>query len=268
MIGRKAAIGMALLCALVFCAFSASSASAIAGTTSFTCVKVEVGAQFKDAHCKESGTGAGFAHKEIAENTTTKTHITNEKTNATTTEHTVLALKAEKQPLVGETEITCTKVLGHGDLTNTKNAVTKEHTITGSKITLHYRECKFVKPGFCKVKGGTILAEKIRATTAGQGDSIKFEPEEGTTFVTIEAEGFGCPAKLPVEGTVTAKTNGATIEFDHTEITGAKSLTVNKQPAGLSGKATVRSAETTKEKPATDVYEETGTPISTTTVTT
>jgi hypothetical protein len=268
MIGRKAAVGMALLCALVFCAFSASSASAVTkGTTAFTCAPdpEKVGAGFKDAHCKEPvASGRSFKHDPIAEEKSTDTHVTNEKTNAGTTASTILSLKAREQPLVGETEITCTKVNGHGFLTNDKDPVTGEHTIHGTKGTLHYTGCKFVKPNFCKVKNETILAEGLTATSAKEEDNLLVKPEVGKTFTTIEAEGFGCPAKLPVEGEVTVQENGATIEYGETKITESKKLTVNEKPAGIEGKVTVRSAETTTK--VTDAYKETGTPISSTTV--
>jgi hypothetical protein len=266
MIGRKASVGMALLWALVFCAFSASSAWAIKGTTAFTCVaNVEKVAGFEDEHCtKTQASPAKFKHVAIAENTTTKTHITNERTNATTTGPTVWSLTAKEQPLVGEAEIQCKKVLGHGELTNDKNETTKEHTIHVTKITYHYAECSFIKPNFCKVKGGTILVEGITATSAGEEDALLFKPEVGTTFTIIEAEGFGCPTKLPVEGSVRAKENGATIEFTEAEITAEKTLTINGKPAATSGKTTVRSADTTTK--LTDAYKETGTPISSTTV--
>jgi hypothetical protein len=264
--GHRAVAGLALLCALLFSAVMASSASAVKGTTAFTCLSnVEKVAGFEDEHCtKTQASPAKFKHVAIAENTTVKTHVTNERTNATTTGPTTLTLTAEKQPLVGETEIQCKKLQGHGDLTNDKNEATKEHTIHGTSGTLLYSECSFTKPSFCKVKGGQILAEKVTATSAAQGDALLFKPEEGTTFVTIEAEGFGCPSKLPVEGEVLAKENGATIEFTEAEITGTKKLTVNGQPAGLGGKATVRSAETTTK--VGEAYKETGTPISSTTV--
>ena len=269
MIGRKAAVGMALLCALVFSAVMASSASAITGTTAFTCAPdpEKVGAGFKDAHCREPvASGRAFKHDAIAENTTTKTHVTNEKTNETTTGATVLTLVAKEQPFVGETEIQCKQVLGHGDITNDKDPATGEHTIHGTKGTLHYRECDFTKPGFCKVVNRTILVEGLTATSAKEEHNLLFKPEAGTTFTTIFAEGFGCPKELKVEGEVTVKENGATLEYTESEITASGKLKVGGKPAAIGGKATVRQAATTTA--TNELYKETGTPLTATTVTT
>ena len=263
MIGRKAAVGLALLCALVFCAFAASSASAVKGTTAFTCAPVVGGAGFSDAHCKTAVTkNATFKHDAIAENTTTKTHITNEKTNATTTEHTSLFLHST---IFGvNTELRCTKVLGHSELTNDKNETTKEHTIHATKVTLHYTECDVLAPASCKVVNRTALTNPLTATSEGQGERLKFKAEGATPFAIVKVEGpFPC-GNIEVTGSVTAVENGATLEFTRADTTAQNTLRANGFNAGLEGKATVRSAETTTKEG--DAYKETGTPISSTTV--
>jgi hypothetical protein len=66
MSGRKAIVGLSLLCALVFCAFGAATASAAGGSTAFTCVKGAASADFEDEHCDKGKVGGGFGHVEIA----------------------------------------------------------------------------------------------------------------------------------------------------------------------------------------------------------
>lgn len=265
MIGRKASVGMALLCALAFCAFSASSASAVAGRTAFTCVKAEGGAGFKDAHCKEAvASGAAFKHESIAEGTLTHTHITNEKTSANTLESTPGILKATF--LGVENEVVCANVFGHSQLTNKKTAG-GEHFIHSAKTTLHYTGCKVNKPAGCVIPKETLLVEGVTGTTEGQAGSnkITFKPEVGKVFITITYEkctNFFLNGAHPVEGSVSGVLNGATIEFNHEEITKSGSLTFGGAAAGLSGKVTVSQASETavlEGKKGT-----TGNPISTT----
>jgi hypothetical protein len=269
MIGRKSAVGMALLCALVFSAFAASSASAVNGRTAFTCVKTEGGAGFKDAHCKEAvASGATFKHAEIAENKTTDTHITNEKTNATTSAAEPGVLKATF--LGVENEVSCAKVFGHSKITNKKNA-SGEHYIHGEKTTLHYTECEVKKPAGCVIPNKTLLVEGVTGSTEGQNGaaSIVFKPEVGNVFITITYEkctNIFLNGKHPVEGSVTAKLNGATIEFDHNEITASKTLTFGGSAAGLQGKVTISQAEKTAE--LGKAVGATGNPISSTQVNT
>jgi hypothetical protein len=257
MIGRKAAVGMALLCALVFTAFSASSASAITGTTAFTCVAGS-GAGFSDAHCtKAVAKEAKFVH--VGFEGTTKFHGTNAKTDPTTEKAESAILKTT---LLGvEIEITCEKVFSHGSLTNKVNA-DKEHVIHANEVTILYTGCKYNKPSICKVKGGKIEVTKVTATSEKEGDNIRFKPEVGETFVTIESEGFGCPATAKVNGTVRAQVSGATLTFSEAGTTADKSLSFAGAAAGLEGKVTLNRVEKTEESAPT------GNALSATTVTT
>jgi hypothetical protein len=268
MIGRRAAVGLALVCALAFSAFAASSAMAVNGTTAFTCVKEStVGAGFSDAHCKTAvSSNATFVHKEIAQDLTTTFHGTNEKTTANTLEAEPAILKGK--PLGIETEIKCLKVTSHGQLTNRLEPTTKEHWIEGKKVTVHYSECKVEKPANCKIPNNTILVENTEATTKGEavGEKMntRFKPEVGTTFVEFEFK--ECTNGLfngvhKVEGDVAAQTEGATLVFNHAAITAENKLKFFGAAAGLSGKITLSQAAGTAET------EPTGNPISATTVT-
>ena len=76
MIQRRAVVGLALLSALLFCAFAVQSASAALSknTTAFTCVKDGSNTgDFKDEHCDKAGTPGkeAFKHELIPVGTTT-----------------------------------------------------------------------------------------------------------------------------------------------------------------------------------------------------
>jgi len=269
-LNRRAVVGLTLLCALLFCAFAAQSASAVSGRTAFTCVKTEGGAGFKDSHCTGAvASGAAFKHVEIEQGLLTKTHITNEKTDAATLGSTNTVLKATF--LGVENEVVCSKVLGHSEVSNTQDGITKEHIIHVTKTTLHHTGCKVNKPAGCVIPNETLLIKGITGTTQGQGGaaSIVFSPEEGEALVTITYEKCTNPflnGAHVLSGSTTAKLNGATTEFSHNEITTSKKLTYGGAAAGVEGKLTISQASlTTKEgdAPAT-----TGNPISTTQVNT
>jgi hypothetical protein len=271
MIGRRAVVGLSLLSALVFFAFSASSALAVNGTTAFTCVKSPaVLPGFKDEHCKEAAIKAEevkFKHEEIKQDLTTSIHFTNKTTivkegekEVDQTEDGVLAVKI----FGAELEIICKKIFGHAELTNSLDATTKEHRITIKKVTIHYTECTVSKPAGCVIPEKTVLVEGVEGTTEKQEDSIKFKPEVGTTFVTITLE--KCTnglfnGKHEIKGSVKAQTEGATLKFVHATVTAEKTLTFAGAATGINGRLTVSSAKGTLETDATE------TPISPTTVT-
>ena len=97
MIGRRATVGLSLLCALAFCAFAAQSASAAkaVNTTAFTCVEGAT-KDFSDAHCDTkvtAGTGQ-YGHVVIPQGTTTEVVGEN-----TTTGGAIVSGGAERQSL-------------------------------------------------------------------------------------------------------------------------------------------------------------------------
>jgi hypothetical protein len=76
MTGRRITAGLSVLCALVFCAFSASSASA-AGTTAFECVKDGGALDYSDADCATFvGAGNGeYGHVALPPKTSAKVEL-------------------------------------------------------------------------------------------------------------------------------------------------------------------------------------------------
>jgi hypothetical protein len=262
MMGRRAVTGLALLCALLFSAFAAQSASAIKGTTAFTCAPAEKNGAFKDAHCKEAGLSSpGFNHVAIEQGKTTIIHATNEKTKNKTTESTPSVLKGKAFGVA--ITITCSKVFGHGSLVNILDASGEHYVHVGNEATVLYTKCVVTGPTGCKIPGEKIEVTKLTATTKEKGDNVTFVPEKGTEFVNFKFEGCKV-AELNTEykvlGSVLAQSDGATLNFNHNAITATKELTFGGQPAGLEGSITVSQAAETPESGAT------GNPISLTTV--
>jgi hypothetical protein len=259
MMGRRAVAGLALLCALLFSAFAAQSASAIKGTTAFTCAPAEKGA-FNDAHCKEALAGGKFAHVAIEQGKTTFFHATNDKTKNKTTESTPAVLKGKAFGIA--VTISCEKVFAHGTLTNEKEAVGGEHYVHGH-LTVIYTKCKVTGPAGCKIPGEKLELGKVTVTTTGKGNNVTFAPTEGNEFVNFKFE--ACTVKelnteYKVLGSFTAQSDGATLNFNEAAITATKELTFGGQPFGLEGSITISQADATEESAKT------GNPITFTTV--
>jgi hypothetical protein len=242
MIGRKAIVGLSLLCALAFCAFAAPNA--MAGTTAFTCAPVEKGAGFSDEHCdKEVGEGAKFAHKEIPVNQTTEFTLTNEKTLNETKESQDMSLHG---PIFGvQTEITCKKVGGKGNLTN--KTVETVMRIEG-EITMELSECSVTKPASCTVKQPIVYKGKFSNFQNETEMGLEFIPMEAKApFTEITLEGTKCAVKgtFPVNGSIkgtpggTAQGKGATLAFT----AGMSNLTWGASAYDITGTITWRMKE-------------------------
>jgi hypothetical protein len=265
--GHRAVVGLGLLCALLLSAVMASSASAIVGTTAFTCAPQKPAVKnvgFSDAHCTNAAVdeAAVFKHDSIAEKTKTIFHGTNEKTTADTKGSEVAILRAK--PLGVETEIRCNKVFAHGELENKVNAE-KEHFIHGTKITILYTECSVPKPAKCVIPGNKIEVTGTTATTEKQEDNVLFKPEVGNTFVSFnfeKCENAFFNGLHEVSGSVRAQVSGSTLTFSEAKTTSDNKLTFFGSAAGLEGKITLSQAA------GTAATEKTGNPISATTVST
>jgi len=266
MIGRRAVIGLSLLCALLFSAVVAQGASAATGgQTAVTCVPVEANkGDFKDAHCDEfAGTNKGsFAHKALTANPTPEVEGTNAGTKNATTESTPAILRGEAA--LSKVEITCTGVNSVQTLEN--KLVGEHHEAVGSGpnagggFNIVYTGCTVQKPSIkCTIVGGTITAKATAATseTIGAGKNemgVVFSPEVigGTTQPFVEITfGGGAECALngltfPVQGSAagvgtpvnTANHSGATLNF--TEARTKETLKFAGKPAGLTSVVTVK----------------------------
>jgi hypothetical protein len=256
MIGRRATVGLLLLCAFVFCAFAAQTASAAPAkkTTAFTCVPNGGLKDFLDPHCdnKVVGGGGAFGHVPIPQNQTTEVTVSNEKTMNATLESTPTVIKFtfEGKPV----EVTCKTVHGVGTLHNME-PILAEHRTTGT-LTIKATECT-VKPMKCKVKEPIEFktefegVEELGPEKNTHGIEYRSHAEGGAALYTIAFEGAECFLKgkvIPIKGTMIAtggpapneQHSGATQIFTN-EMT-KETLKVGVNPAEHSGALTMRMA--------------------------
>lgn len=245
MIGRRAIVGLSLLCAFLFCAFAASSASAV-GTTAVTCVEKE-GGDFKDAHCGEqvkAGEGK-FAHTEISPGSTTEISLTNEKTLNST---------KEAQPLFfsgtlsgAKVEFTCTTVSGTGTLANEEPEKGIMRT-TGNAV-IEASKCTVAKPAKCTVKEPFVWDAHFKTYESGAEMGIELTPKNEKQFGFWEMQGSECSlkgTKIAIEGSFkgtvggTTEGKGATWGFTPASTAGLK---WGGNPYTLTGSVTPRMKE-------------------------
>lgn len=285
MTGRRAIIGLCMLCALAFSAFAAQGAAAAEtkGTTAVTCKKEAAGSSFKTEHCKASdGAGTAYGHVAFAQDTTTELELTNAKTNAETNGPTPTKLHSVTAGV--ELELEATTVSGTGTMFNRKNATTGEHFIEGEG-TIVYSGVKVLKPAGkgCKIftdnagvagAEGVIDTSVLTATSAGQGDDLKYTPKEAekpfATFIVTSCTVGALNQTYEVKGSIKSEegaTSGATAVFNRGKLspaegtTGQGTLLLNGQKAGIDGKGTYLGRDKT-------LAEKVFTPLSATTVTT
>lgn len=206
MIRRRPVAGLLLLCALLFSAFAAQSASATPGTTAFTCSSGAAIKDFSDAHC-DSGTSEGsFGHIEVGPEQEVEIEITNAKTKNETKESTPAILKGTVFGVPGE--ITCTTVAGTGKSENVVIGEVEQNE--GTNLAIKYTACTVNKPTNCKVKepievtGSSITVENLGASKTEMG--VEFKPKE-KTLSEITFEGASCVIKgqtFKVEGSLVA----------------------------------------------------------------
>jgi hypothetical protein len=238
--GRKAVIGLSLLCALAFAAFAAPSAQA--GTTAFTCAEDPNGT-FTEAHCAANGHSDGAKYKHVGFEGTTVWKSTNHKTKNTTLEDTPAILKGT---LAGAaSELTCTTVKGSGSLTN--ETVSEKMKVKGT-AAVEYTECKVVKPTKgCIVEEPIIAEATVASIEAGETMGLEFKgAKAGGVFAEIKYLNKGAEKcallnggkPFPVTGSTVATDKGATSEF-----TAAHSkLVLGGNAASYTGVETVSSA--------------------------
>lgn len=259
MIGRRGAVGLSLLCALAFCAFGAASASAVNGTTAFTCVFEGGKEDFSDAHC-DNKVGGKYGHVAIEKDVTTAVHVTNEKTASSTTAHTPAFLKS----VAGGIEVTlsCTKVDGKEAWIENKTTVVegkeKMEVIGGGNVS--YTECKATKPvnkeippkEVCKVKEPIITNATTETFVNGEEMGVKNKPPAGENFTELVLENNGalkCAIKgtYPITGTMKGtptnngagqKGNGATLHY----VTNEQEIKIGVSAAELSQTLTISMA--------------------------
>jgi predicted RNA-binding Zn-ribbon protein involved in translation (DUF1610 family) len=252
--GRRAIVGLCMLCALALSAIATQGAAATTkGTTAFTCKEGGSGLQWTDAHCRTRGLGP-FGHVAIPENTTTKLKGSNAKTNSDTSGPTSWILKQTVAGVPLESE--ATTIDSEGSVTNKKDP-SGEHYVEGSfsliftAVTVKApagKGCKVFTDTSEKTKGAEGVVDwNMKFTTTGQGDFLKFEPAEGAAFAKFWIE---CTTKVEalegtweITGSFKCPNSGATVECSHADITTQNTLKGKGTKAGLEGKLTLEGTD-------------------------
>ncbi|MGB7685592.1 MAG: hypothetical protein WBL45_07380 [Solirubrobacterales bacterium] len=186
MIGRRAIVGLSLLCALTCCALAASSAMAVQGTTAFTCKpepKPGAGTKgFEDEHCTKAveGTKANWVHEEIKPDTKTEVTATNnETTTKVSPSRLKLAYKEVDIELESDTFQTCAKG------TDLENFVESGQMRVEGNLCGEFTKVVLVKkPAGCVLEAENIV---IIPTRGYLTSVVKFFAEE-KMHVTINPE--------------------------------------------------------------------------------
>ncbi len=243
MIGRRAVIGLSLLCALVFCAFGASSASAAKGMTVFECVEEAEGNKFTDADCDITGAGK-FGHKEI---TKTVEIDTKQVSGTFTIGFNFLTIL---------TDISCTTMTTTGSIENVAGPPMSVKGIV--HITLS--GCTVTKPAKCVVKQPIVINAAVKSVIineAKEEHGLEYSPEvAGGNFTELTFENKGAEKcaitnggkPVPVKGTAigtgsTVSMTGGIQRFKSSEASMQK-LTVAGEPATIEGEVTVTNKAT------------------------
>lgn len=241
--GRRAIGGLCMLCALLVSAIAAQGASA-AGTTAHTCAKTvppSLGV-FTEDHCRTQVQPAQnlWAHVSIPNNTTTTLRGS-------------AAGQTKLKATIGgiATELVANTLSGTGSMENKEAGGEMFASGTG---TITYTEVAVASPAGkgCKVstdnggvagEEGLVHTNTLKATTQGQGEFLKFEPNEGEVFATFIISGCTGSAALEalnktytVTGSVKGVPTGATTKFTHAETTTQGNLKLNGSiKAGIEG---------------------------------
>ncbi len=233
MIGRRAAIGLSLLSALLVCAFAAQSASALVvtksnNTTAFTCVK-EGGVQdFSGVHCNPADTvapGNGeYGHDLIALNTPTEIDMTNSAVTESTKKSEPAVLKGTIS--LAKVTIECTTVKNNVKTSLVENTepIAGQHTLKGT-IQTEFSTCNVKELVKCIVAEPIVAGATVHGVGGMEGpfgeknamglEFVGHGLEE--TFATIKFKNKGAEAcslngkEFPVKGRMIA-TNGPTTE--------------------------------------------------------
>ncbi len=243
MIRRRAATGLLLLCALVFCAAGASSASA-AGITVFECEKGAAGeSKYSDAHCDLTDASGEYGHVPTkSSNFDSKQVSKNFKLNTT-----LLTLA---------TEITCTEQTSTGSIENLTGPPMKAK---GTE-TLTFSSCTVNKPAKCVVKTPIIAKAALKSVLLNEGKGeygLEYEPESaGGSFTELTFENKGAEKcgianggkAFPVKGSLIATGSAANMlggvhRFNAAEAAMQK-LTIGGEPATVAGETTFTEAVT------------------------
>lgn len=242
--GRRTAVGLSLLCALLFSAWATSSATAAEAelaTTAFTCKAQPQPAGdaegFSDEHCitSTSGKDVKFEHVELPPEEGTEITATNSKTADSTKKSAEFVLTGKIGGLNGE--IGCTSAHMEGVMSNLPGLPMRVYT---EKLKMSLWGCTtkgFLAVIKCKLAKEEIFVKASTSESKSNTMEVIFEPEAGKSFAFFTIEGCGIAEEYFIEGTANAIGKGATLEFTKES---TKELTMEGAAASLTGQLTTR----------------------------
>ncbi|HEX6666679.1 MAG TPA: hypothetical protein VF081_08805 [Solirubrobacterales bacterium] len=255
--GRRTIVGLCMLYALIVSAFAAQGASAISGTTAFTCVKGGGAKDLRGQHCISTGTAPQeYGHVEVAQGQTTEVMATNANTAGNTTESSVIRLKFTIAGV--PVELTSTGLSGSGTIENKKNAAGEHYTHTEGTTT--FTGVNVVQPAGkgCQVythkedgsgspgeegESGVIHTRALTGTTEGQGDNFKYTAADHGVFanfwLTCTTKVEACEGTITVTGSVKGQPSGTTSTLTHATTTAENTLKAKGTKAGFEGNLTI-----------------------------
>jgi hypothetical protein len=201
MTGRRITAGLSVLCALVFCAFSASSASA-AGTTAFECVKDGGALDYSDAACATFvGAGNGeYGHVALVPKTPAKVELT--------------GAEAKLMGTVGGITTTLKATGFKGVSTTCENTEAETRMVQKCHLEGEFTEATLTEgPPGCKLVGSTIKLVGIDSVTKEM--VVEFKPTV-TNLAEFKFEGcntMGLNTTYKLIGTFKGIPSGVNINF-------------------------------------------------------
>jgi hypothetical protein len=139
-----------------------------------------------------------------------------------------------------EVELQSTELTGSGSMENVLGGTEgKEHIAKGTG-TINYKNVTVAKPAGkgCAVTGGAVTTKTLKASTAGQGMGLKFEPASGTLFAEFNITGCSIAAlngKYEVKGSVVGTPEGTSTVTTAAGTTAQETLKLRGQNAGIDG---------------------------------
>jgi hypothetical protein len=245
MIGRRAIVGLSLLCALFLTALGATSAQAKKGTKTFTCAFVFTGGEFGSAHCNKKGEAWG--HLVFNKNTVTTSGNRRTKGELEESEEEESSTVVLTAVIAGiNVEIKAEEVTGAGSAENKELEGTWEgtgtETLEYTKLSTNVKGCTIKSPVVVKA---TVTTKVISEAPEEMG--LEYKPVEGTTLGEFTFEGAECALKgLTVKLTGTAiatpggTPNGSGAILNITPAMSEKTLQLGGKPAKLSQRITRR----------------------------
>jgi hypothetical protein len=241
--GRRAVIGLCMLCALAVSGLAAQiAAAAPSGTTTYTCVAGGTStAKFNSATCSETKTGGAFGHTAIVPNT--KAELSGNGVGATILKSSRggVKLALETSSVEAAPASLCKDSEGNERVPSIENRISGEEMFVTGEACITYSNVEVVEPkgNGCEVTNGKMITTKLlKMTTQGQGMFLKFSPILTSTFAEVTITGCSLSflnLSYLVQGGISGVPKGTMTVFSEAETTTQEGLSFGGVPAGIGG---------------------------------